>query len=420
MSHARLKVHRLNCSCFQGLLVRGRPLACHCLLIETPASGLVLVDTGLGSRDFEAPLSRLTASFINGAQPVIDPSYSALAQIRALGYQASDVRHIVMTHMDLDHVGGLADFPAAVVHLHARELRAAQERRTDKARHRYLPAMWSHRPRFETYDEEGEPWFGMEAVRGLRGLPDDILLVPLFGHTSGHSGVAVQSDGGWILHAGDAYFDRREVHGGTRLCGRQIGVFEAVLDTDRGMRLHNQSRLRRLAAERPEITIMSAHDPFELEEGGRPRAAREVHPDAIETRVTRRDPADGELQLLRAALRAAGAFEEFQSQLTALQVRAEQSGMVHGVEFDVPASPAGQDEARIVADFHYQAAGSLFGFYVYERGGRLAGMQAWSVEGRDAPGAWPDPRSLSPLGFPTLADPMCREEQDAIPAGAGG
>ncbi|MFD0510570.1 MBL fold metallo-hydrolase [Streptomyces aureus] len=30
-----------------------------------------------------------------------------------LGYAVDDVRHIVLTHLDLDHAGGLPDFPRA-------------------------------------------------------------------------------------------------------------------------------------------------------------------------------------------------------------------------------------------------------------------------------------------------------------------
>ena len=47
---------------------------------------------------------------------------------RALGLDPRDVRHIVVTHLDLDHAGGLADFPDAKVHLHAREHAAAMAR----------------------------------------------------------------------------------------------------------------------------------------------------------------------------------------------------------------------------------------------------------------------------------------------------
>src|SRR5208283_2919683 len=107
-----LPVHHLNCACIQGLSIGGRQLGCHCLLIETPASGLVLVDTGLGVEDLVNPVPRLGAEFSYlYARPKRDTRLAALEQIKAWGYAPSDVRHIILTHMDLDHVGGLVDFP---------------------------------------------------------------------------------------------------------------------------------------------------------------------------------------------------------------------------------------------------------------------------------------------------------------------
>ena len=260
-----LVVHHLDCACIQGLSIHGRALACHCLLVETPASGLVLVDTGLGTTDFADPARRLGAEFAYVyARPKRDPSLAALAQVRALGFAPSDVRHIVLTHMDLDHVGGLSDFPQATVHLHAAELAAAQARRTWKDRKRYRPLMWAHAPTFRAYADEGTPWFGFEAVRDLEGLPPEILLVPLFGHTLGHCGVAVHGADGWLLHAGDAYFDPREVHGPRRQCALLVGLFQAIVQTDRRQRLHNQDRLRGLIHAHPEIRVFSAHNPFEI------------------------------------------------------------------------------------------------------------------------------------------------------------
>ncbi len=266
------RVHHLNCACIQRLTIHGRQLACHCLLVETPSSGLVLVDTGLGTPDLVDPAKRLGMMFTYlYAKPKRDPALAAVNQIRAMGLDPRDVRHIVMTHMDLDHVGGLSDFPNATVHLHHRELVAATERRSFKAKHRYLPVMWAHQPKFETYSEEGEPWMGFEAIRELRGLPPEILLVPLFGHTLGHCGVAVRDTRGWLLHAGDAYFDPREVNGPTRRCALKVGAFQAMVQTVRRERLHNQARLRRLTADHPEIRVFCAHNPFEyLEAIGKP------------------------------------------------------------------------------------------------------------------------------------------------------
>src|SRR3954471_19518212 len=115
-------VHHLNCATMcpiAGYLLgadawRGRMIA-HCLLVETERDGLVLVDTGFGTRDIEG-VTGLRAPFKRLVGPTLDHSETALSQLPGLGYRAEDVKHIVVTHLDLDHAGGLADFPHAKVH----------------------------------------------------------------------------------------------------------------------------------------------------------------------------------------------------------------------------------------------------------------------------------------------------------------
>lgn len=257
-----LRVHHLNCAHITAMSIGGQPLACHVLLIETPSDGLVLVDSGLGTADYADLTSRLGFTFARlYGRPAADPSLAAIRQVTALGFQPRDVRHIVQTHLDLDHVGGLSDFPWATVHVHAAELAAATARRGVRARARYRPPMWAHRPDFVTYAAEGDPWLGFEAVRDLKGLPEQILFVPLFGHTRGHCGVAVEGDAGWLLDAGDAFFDARQVYQPVPQIGWHVGLFERAVTTDRRLRLRNQGRLRRFTAAHPEVTVFAAHDP---------------------------------------------------------------------------------------------------------------------------------------------------------------
>ncbi len=257
-----LRVHHLNCAHITTMKLSGAPLACHVMLVETPSSGLVLVDTGLGTADYAAISSRLGTGFARFyARPTVDPSLAAIHQVRQLGFDPNDVRHIVQTHLDLDHVGGLSDFPEATVHVHGTELRAAMERKGVKARGRYRPLMWAHHPRWQTYAVEGEPWYGFEAIRTLTGLPEEILFVPLPGHTLGHCGVAINTERGWLLNAGDAYFDPREVTGPTRRVAFRVRLFEAMVTTDKDLRVRNQDRLRTFVSQHPEVTVFSAHEP---------------------------------------------------------------------------------------------------------------------------------------------------------------
>ncbi len=111
---------------------------------------------------------------------------------------------------------------------------------------------------------EGDRWFGFEAVRPISGLAD-VLLVPLYGHTRGHCGVAVRGPENWLLHCGDAYFHNSEITsptGGTTL---GLGLFQRVNDLDTKTRRANQARLRDLArAHAGEVSLFCAHDPTEL------------------------------------------------------------------------------------------------------------------------------------------------------------
>lgn len=241
-------------------------LVCHVLLVETER-GLVLVDTGLGTADVEQPAARLGRGFLVFAGPRLDPSETALHQIEALGYQRSDVRHLIVTHLDLDHAGGLADFPEARVHVYKPEHDAALSRATLLERERYRPAHFRHEPRFQTYDlaTGGERFLGFECVRELVELPPEILLVPLVGHTRGHCAVAVRAGDGWLLHCGDAYFYRDELRPEAPYCTPGLATFQRMVAVDDQARRHNQERLRELKrAHGSEVRIFSAHDPAEF------------------------------------------------------------------------------------------------------------------------------------------------------------
>jgi glyoxylase-like metal-dependent hydrolase (beta-lactamase superfamily II) len=278
------RVHHLNCisSCpLGGALMDGRSktairgrLACHCLLVETSA-GLVLVDTGFGLRDVERPRSRLSPFFLALVSPDLREEMTAIRQLERLGFDPRDVRHIVLTHLDFDHAGGLDDFPWANVHLLAREREAAVARRTPLDKARYRPQQWSTQAAWRTYQpSEGDAWLGFECVRQLEGLPPDILLVPLIGHTHGHAGVAVRRKNDWLLLAGDAYFDHRELNLNRPRCTPGLRFYQWMLEKDRAQRLGNQQRLRdlkRAHVETGDLMITSSHDPVDFERlAGRP------------------------------------------------------------------------------------------------------------------------------------------------------
>jgi glyoxylase-like metal-dependent hydrolase (beta-lactamase superfamily II) len=204
-------------------------------LVNT-GSKLVLVDTGAGTL-FGPTLGKL------------------LSNIEASGYRPDQIDEILVTHMHPDHVGGLAAsgkavFPNAVVHaakadadywLSQANLDAAPE----AAKGFFQGAIASFQPyvdakRLETFDGPTEFLPGLRAV----ALP---------GHTAGHTGYLVESDGqslliwGDVVHVAAVQFDHPEV--------------TIQFDSDTGEAAGERTKIFADAADRRYL-IAGAHLPF--------------------------------------------------------------------------------------------------------------------------------------------------------------
>lgn len=264
-----MKVHHLNCATLEPIFKRlmfgnvpaeDRRMICHCLLIESD-DGLILVDSGIGMADIQA--NRLGGMFRRIAGPHFLVEETAQHQVQALGFKVSDVRHIVLTHLDLDHAGGLSDFPDAKVHVFADEHAAAMNPKAME-KQRYLASQYAHGVDWVLHNEEaGEAWRGLEKVRVLPNLAPELLLVPMRGHTRGHCAVAVDTGDGWLVHCGDAYFHRDEMNAEQPRCPCGLSLFQRVVQVDKTARLGNQERLRTLGKD-SDVTLFSAHDVVEF------------------------------------------------------------------------------------------------------------------------------------------------------------
>lgn len=228
---------------------------CHCLLLED-ANGLALVDTGIGQLETRNPLERIGKKLIDLAGFQFHEELTAIHQIQQLGYSTEDVKHIILTHCDNDHCGGVADFPNATVHLSIEELQAFRA-----GSYRYLPQQFEHNPKFVTYDSCDTKWFGMEARKIDLPFSSSILLVPLFGHTAGHCGVAIEQRDSWLLHVGDAYYLRAELSDENHPVN-QLAEIRAENNLDR---LDSLDKIRKLLqAHGDQIETIGYHDPSEL------------------------------------------------------------------------------------------------------------------------------------------------------------
>lgn len=223
-----------------------------------------MVDTGLGQRDIQDPVRRLGRAYTTVFRPVLNQEETAVAQLRRLGFKPADVRHIAVTHLDLDHAGGLADFPQAQVHVFKPELEQIRNPGV-RERQRFRFNQFDHNPRWVVHEEVGESWFGFDGIRAIPGLPVDILLIPLIGHTKGHTGVAVKQGDKWLLHCGDAYYHHSQVTSSPQVPGGSMFFQRGIASLPKD-RVRNLRRLQELAHKHAdEVELFSAHDPVELE-----------------------------------------------------------------------------------------------------------------------------------------------------------
>lgn len=238
-------------------------LVCHVLLVETD-NGLVLVDSGYGSADCDAHGAR-TGPIRHLTRPRLDRDETALKQVERLGFRQEDVRHIVLTHFDIDHIGGISDFPDAEIHCTAAEALGAMRAPTRAEKSRFRPAQWAHGPKIVEHDPDGEMWRGFAAAKELTDVSPGIVLVSLPGHTRGHACVAVDAGNRWLLHCGDAFYHPSTIGGDGRI-PPVLGVFEKIAAFDRRRVAENHARLTELyRRNEPDLFLLCAHDEGLLE-----------------------------------------------------------------------------------------------------------------------------------------------------------
>jgi len=206
--------------------------------------------------DIRDPNSRLGQALIEEAGFQFDEKNTAICHVERLGGSARDVRQVVLTHADPDHAGGLADFPWARV-----QLAAEESANIASGNPRYLPAQFDHGPAWSEVPPSSRHWFGLEARSLNLGFDSEVLLIPLFGHTRGHCGVAIEQNDQWLLHVGDAYYLRAET---VDDAAPSATLAELRADDDLARRASLKQIRRLLRDHSDEVTLFGYHDPAEF------------------------------------------------------------------------------------------------------------------------------------------------------------
>jgi glyoxylase-like metal-dependent hydrolase (beta-lactamase superfamily II) len=218
-------------------------------MIDHP-EGPIVVDTGQGTHLLDGvrslhPYLRWEVMFRIERDEEIGP------QLRALGVGPRDVKRVVLTHLHIDHDGGLAHFPESDILVSRQELHAARGW-TGRMRG-YLPNRWPSWFNPSPLDVTPEG-FGPFARSKRLTAAGDVIAVATPGHTASHLSVIVVDEGITYVLAGDASYTEALM-----LAGQIDGV-----SANDASALATLRALKQLAAERPTV-YLPTHDPESAE-----------------------------------------------------------------------------------------------------------------------------------------------------------
>lgn len=171
------------------------------------SSGLYLVDTGWsrdispdGTYDFKAACSVLSKHLAALYHPFVPHGITVREQLDARGISPGDIKAVLITHLDADHVAGLRSLSNAQ-RMIIPEDEAYWSVRT-KYRMRQVRELWET-VGYERLFYRGRLLGPMNKAIDITG-DGSIMMVSMPGHTDGHTGVMVSEGGKYVLIAADA------------------------------------------------------------------------------------------------------------------------------------------------------------------------------------------------------------------------
>jgi N-acyl homoserine lactone hydrolase len=227
------------------------PMPCLAYAVRHPSAGTFLIDTG-PHPDVRESVRKdygiLMSVLFRGLRPADEPYES---QLRTLGIEPAEVQRVIMTHLHVDHTGGMRLLPNARFMCAREEWAAATGPRAMLSGY-----VGHHLPREERMDlvdfgANGEPHGPFASTIDLVG-DGSIRLVSTAGHTPGHLSVLLTlGDGRRVLVVGDAAYTLRSI----------AEELLPVLTVGDDLYRRTLRELKAFSEQDPDAIVVPSHDP---------------------------------------------------------------------------------------------------------------------------------------------------------------
>jgi len=218
-------------------------IICHCILLDIDGK-LHLIDTGFGMTYVRQP-NLLSLKYRASMGPSFDKTDTIAWQMIQLGYSPEMVTDIYLTHLHVDHAGGLLDFPNATVHTIQEEYDIAMNRPKREHRRSYYQRNWNSNTKWKIHQLDSY-WHDFPSSSIQLTEHANIHFVHLPGHTSGHCGLLITIGAYSILHCGDAFLDKKIITNSSFEFPKVWRIFRWFIADDDEARANTVGQLRKL------------------------------------------------------------------------------------------------------------------------------------------------------------------------------
>lgn len=227
-------------------------------LIEHPIHGYILYDTGYNTRYYEAT-RKFPYSILKLMVPArVTKEENVTVQLRNMNIDPNDVT-VILSHLHIDHAAGIHDFPNSSIIISKKEWEFTRQSSLKLLKNCYLKSLFDqiNPDHVKLIDFDNAKSYGpFEKAVDLFN-DGTLILVPLFGHTSGQMGLIVNcsKDERYFLIADSVYTKQNyeEMVGGSRLSN--------VAHTDTKEYFKHFKFLHNLSIANEQLKIIPSHDP---------------------------------------------------------------------------------------------------------------------------------------------------------------